>query len=92
MDSKLIIPYLQMPKRAKSPDIVDCFIKAGAPRGVVKVENTGRDFDSVYSALFMYLKSHPELEVTLVREDGDIVLYRRVVGEDSTICDAGLDS
>lgn len=55
-------------------------------KGQVDVEKTGRDFLQVYNALFTYVKNHPELGVSLAREDGNIILYRGVVGEDSTLC------
>lgn len=57
---------------------------------MVDVEKTGRDFTQVYNALFTYVKNHPELGVTLAREDGDIVLYRSAIGENSAVRSEGL--
>jgi len=90
--ASVIIPCsLDRIRRVKSKKIVDDFRDTDLPRAEVDVSKTGRDFQQVYSALFMYVKKHPELEVELVREDGNIVLYRSVIGTDSTICDKGVD-
>jgi len=49
------------------------------PSNRVDINATGRDFTTVYNSLYTYLKNHPELGVSLVREEGELVLYRDTV-------------
>jgi hypothetical protein len=87
----VVIPCtLGLMRRVKSRTIVRNFLDMNIPKGMVDVNKTGRDFIQVYNALFTYVKNHPELGVTLAREDGDIILYRGVIGTDSTLCGEGM--
>ena len=82
----VIVPCLtNMLRRVKSPRIVSDFLATGEVKGRVDTGQTGRTFDQVYAALHVYLKQHPELQVELAREDGDIFLYRSDVGTDRTL-------
>jgi len=46
-----------------SKEIVDDFLAAGKPQGEVEVAATGRDANSVYVALGLYLKRHADLRM-----------------------------
>ena len=63
----------------KSKQIVEDFLQTGAPSNRVNVDATEREFTTVYNSLYTYLKNHPELGVSLVREQGELVLYRDTV-------------
>jgi hypothetical protein len=68
--------------------IIPCtvnFLVKNVQRATVDVEETNREFTTVYTSLFQYVRNHPELGVTLVREEGDIVLYNDSLREDSSL-------
>jgi len=76
--TNVLLPW-KWKKKIKSKEIVEEFLKLRTPSNRVDINATGRDFTTVYNSLYTYLKNHPELGVSLVREEGELVLYRDTV-------------
>ena len=62
-----------------SKDILDAFIASKRDQAEVDIEATGRDAQTVYIALGLYLKRHPILE-TIVRMRKDKVYLFKTPG------------
>jgi len=76
--TNVLLPW-KWGRKIKSKQIVEDFLKANIQSCRIDIEATGRDFTTVYNSLYTYLKNHPELGVSLVREQGELVLYRDTV-------------
>jgi hypothetical protein len=76
--TNVLLPW-KWRRKIKSKQIVEDFLKTGAQSNRIDVKATERDFTTVYNSLYTYLKNHPELGVSLVREEGELVLYRDTV-------------
>jgi hypothetical protein len=85
MGSVIIPCTVNFLRKVKSKRIVKDFLVKNVQRATVDVEETNREFTTVYTSLFQYVRNHPELGVTLVREEGDIVLYNDSLREDSSL-------
>jgi hypothetical protein len=73
-------------RKIKSRQIVAEFLAATVSKLEVDVARTGRQYTSVYTSLIQWLEKHPTVEVDVAQVDGTIVLYRRSVGANSSVC------
>jgi hypothetical protein len=76
-DSNILEPLTidTFKKKATSKQIVDLFLKANQKSMGVKIENTGRNEQSVYLSLRTWLAKHPDLGVGVQMNGGRVVLY-----------------
>lgn len=63
----------------RSKDIVDAFIDSGDEYVTVGIKSTGRSKESVYNALLTYLQRHEELDISVRKIKGDIILVNNAV-------------
>lgn len=59
-----------------SKQIVEEFLARGKPQGEVEVTATGRDANSVYVALGLYLKRHQDLRMRVKLMDERVYLFQ----------------
>lgn len=59
-----------------SKDIVNTFLSHKVDAAEVDASITGRNPTNVYTALFLYVRNHPELGVRVKLVEGKIMLYR----------------
>ncbi|MFA6771846.1 MAG: hypothetical protein WCS74_04290 [Dehalococcoidales bacterium] len=64
-------------QKLSSKELVDMFITSGHDAAEINMDQTGREIDNVYSALLIYLKNHPDVDVRVTQSDGKLYLCKR---------------
>lgn len=60
-----------------STQLIREFIDSGLQAASINIDETGRKKRNVYIALHQYLKTHPDILVSVKMQDGVIVLQKR---------------
>jgi len=69
-------------KKKGSKEIVDSFLDSNMKSASINVKKVNRSAESIYTSLKIYLKNHPEENITVTKRGNDIILCRETNDED----------
>lgn len=72
----LIRPSSSPPKQPGSKEIVDEFLASNLVRCIVDTKGLDRKPNSVYVSLRQYVAKHPDLQIQVTLQDGQITLIK----------------
>ena len=58
-------------KKAGSKEIIEAFQATKKDQQEIEISATGRDADTVYVSMGLYLQRHPDLRITVHKREGD---------------------